>query len=97
MRHLRGIVYDLRNSERSAASALATEARQGRNVSEDSGRPGEALTTRDFARHHGVSVSTVWRWIEEGRVEAFKCPGGYRWRIIVNKSSSQTLANPRKP
>ena len=66
-------------------------------MSEERDRPGEALTTRDFARHHGVHVKTVWRWIEEGRVQAFKCPGGYRWRVVVEKFNAQTIPKPPKP
>ena len=54
------------------------------------------VTTAAFARMHGVTVFTVWRWIAEGKVRAEKSPGGYRWRVKIEKSTTQTLANQSK-
>lgn len=52
-----------------------------------------AVTTATFARIHSVSVFTVRRWIEEGKVQAVKCPSGFRWRVIVEKNTEQTVAD----
>jgi len=37
-----------------------------------------ALTTHQAARLLGVSLPTVVKWIKEGRLEAYKTPGGHR-------------------
>lgn len=36
------------------------------------------LTTRSVARLLGVAVSTAQQWIESGRIESWKTPGGHR-------------------
>lgn len=39
------------------------------------------LTRRDVAERLGVSVQTVYRWQREGRLTAYKGPGGqYRYK-----------------
>jgi excisionase family DNA binding protein len=35
------------------------------------------LTTSDIARHCGVSRKSVIRWIEQGRIKAYRTPGGH--------------------
>jgi excisionase family DNA binding protein len=37
-----------------------------------------ALTTHQAARRLGVSLPTVVNWIKQGRLEAYKTPGGHR-------------------
>lgn len=55
------------------------------------------VTTAAFGAIHGVTAKTVRRWIDEGRpgVEAEKCPGGYRWRVKLKKSITQS--DPKQP
>lgn len=57
---------------------------------------GEVVTVSvlSFARHHDVTVFTVWRWIREGKIAAQKDPGGHRWRIIVKNTPSKTKQTP---
>ncbi len=45
----------------------------------------KALTTGEAAKYCGVSFRTVIRWIEKGRLEAFKLPGRGDNRIPVDK------------
>ena len=40
------------------------------------------LTTGDIARYCNVSLSTVFRWIQEGHVQAYVTPGGHH-RILA--------------
>lgn len=40
--------------------------------------PSQYLTTHDIARLCGVSPGTVVRWIEAGRLNAYRTPGGHR-------------------
>jgi hypothetical protein len=69
------------------------EIREGDGEVSEEDAPAVVTTSR-FARLHGVSIFTVWRWIREGKVSAEKCPGGYRWRVNLKISTEQTLANP---
>lgn len=54
----------------------------------------QTCSTREAARRLGVSVRTVQLWVEEGRLDAWKTPGGHR-RIWV--SSLEALEQPRRP
>lgn len=38
------------------------------------------LTTGDVAKRLGVSIDTVQRWTDEGRIEAVRLPGKRGWR-----------------
>ncbi len=38
--------------------------------------PRELLTIAEVAAHYRVSVSTVYRWVAEGRLEVVRTPGG---------------------
>jgi len=49
-------------------------------------------TTRDASRLLGISVRTAQLWVEEGRLQAWKTPGGHR-RILM--SSVVRLVNER--
>lgn len=40
----------------------------------------EILTTREVAELFRVGQRTVYRWIENDRLEAFQTPGGH-WRV----------------
>jgi excisionase family DNA binding protein len=42
----------------------------------------QTCSTRDAARLLGISVRTAQLWVEEGRLQAWKTPGGHR-RILV--------------
>ena len=44
--------------------------------------PSLTCSTRDAARLLGISVRTAQLWVEEGRLRAWKTPGGHR-RILV--------------
>ena len=44
--------------------------------------PSLTCSTRDAARLLGVSVRTAQLWVEDGRLRAWKTPGGHR-RILV--------------
>ena len=54
------------------------------------------VTSSTYARHNGVTVRAVHRWIEEGKVDAVKSPQGYRWRILIKKSSAETATKADK-
>lgn len=41
-------------------------------------RPGSLLTTHDVARLVQVDASTVSKWIDQGKLKAFRTPGGHR-------------------
>lgn len=40
--------------------------------------PSSTLTTHEVARLCGVSPGTVVRWVESGRLQAYRTPGGHR-------------------
>lgn len=44
--------------------------------------PSQTCSTRDAANLLGISVRTAQLWVEEGRLQAWKTPGGHR-RILV--------------
>jgi excisionase family DNA binding protein len=44
----------------------------------------QVLTTGDVAKHCGVSLSTVFRWIKEGYISAYTTPGGHH-RIVLGE------------
>jgi excisionase family DNA binding protein len=50
-------------------------------------------STRDASRLLGISVRTAQLWVEEGRLQAWKTPGGHR-RILVE--SVQRLVNEQR-
>ncbi|MFO1281371.1 MAG: response regulator [Burkholderiales bacterium] len=58
------------------------------------GRDGATVTTREAAIRLGVSVRTIQLWVEEGRLEAWKTPGGHR---RVYASSVEHLIGERAP
>lgn len=51
-------------------------------------------STREAARQLGVSVRTAQLWVEEGRLNAWKTPGGHR-RILV-ESVGRLLSEQRR-
>jgi excisionase family DNA binding protein len=60
---------------------------------------GDALSPKDFATAMGVSESSVKRWVDDGRIEALRTPGGHR-RIAMGEAvrfvreTGATLARP---
>jgi hypothetical protein len=42
----------------------------------------DCLSPKEFARRNGISVSTVRRYKDAGRI-AFDQPGGYRCRVLI--------------
>lgn len=58
------------------------------------GGDGATVTTREAAIRLGVSVRTIQIWVEEGRLEAWKTPGGHR---RVYASSVDRLIGERAP
>jgi excisionase family DNA binding protein len=59
----------------------------------------EWLTREDFARKHGVSVRTLYRWIQSGEAEVSKTPEGKRYRVKesayvpVDNSENHKISN----
>lgn len=51
-------------------------------------------TTRDAARRLGISIRTAQLWVEEGRLRAWKTPGGHR--RILKESVEQLLEEQRQ-
>jgi excisionase family DNA binding protein len=43
------------------------------------------FTVRGLAEHFGVSVRTVRLWIDEGKINAIKDPGRWRWIILMTE------------
>ena len=43
----------------------------------------EVLTTAEVAERFRVGQRTVYRWIQNGRLDAFQTPGGH-WRVKVD-------------
>lgn len=39
------------------------------------------MTTRQAAERYGVSIETIWNWLKNGTLQAFRVGG--RWRIPV--------------
>jgi hypothetical protein len=57
------------------------------------------LRVYQYAKLRGVSVDTVWIWIEKGRVVAEKDEGGHRWWVIMkknNRKEPETTGGNRK-
>ena len=55
--------------------------------------PSLTCSTRDASRLLGISVRTAQLWVEEGRLQAWKTPGGHR-RILVE--SVDRLVNEQR-
>lgn len=53
----------------------------------------ETCSTRDAAKMLGISVRTAQMWVEEGRLRAWKTPGGHR-RIL--RESVETILRKRQ-
>jgi len=49
----------------------------------------EVLTAAEAAREAGCSVRTIWNWIEAGKVDVVRTPGGRRF--IFKDSLWKTL------
>lgn len=56
--------------------------------------PTLTCSTRDASRLLGISVRTAQLWVEEGRLQAWKTPGGHR-RILV-KSVERLVSEQRR-
>lgn len=54
----------------------------GKPPTEIGGR--EVLTATDAAREAGCSVRTIWNWVNAGKVEIIRTPGG---RPLIYKDS----------
>jgi excisionase family DNA binding protein len=39
------------------------------------------LKPSEVAKHYGVGIATVWRWMRFGKIRAEQLPGGKGWRI----------------
>jgi excisionase family DNA binding protein len=40
--------------------------------------PRASYSVREYAQAHGVGVSTVWRWLAQGKLASTKLPSGVR-------------------
>ena len=56
----------------------------GMQMTQERGIMKPALTTGDVARYCSVSLSTVFRWVREGILDAYTTPGGHH-RILVGE------------
>ena len=60
----------------------------------------ETCSTRDAAKALGISVRTAQMWVEEGRLRAWKTPGGHRRILresvdaILRKRQQETAGTP---
>jgi excisionase family DNA binding protein len=54
----------------------------------------ETLTTRETAALLGASVRTIQLWVEDGRLQAWKTPGGHR--RVLRSSIEEMLENRRR-
>lgn len=54
----------------------------------------ETLTTRETAKLLGASVRTIQLWVEDGRLKAWKTPGGHR--RVLRSSVEEMLLNRRR-
>ena len=62
----------------------------------------EILTVREVAEYFKLSRTTIWRWCNEGKLQAFKVGRGWRIhrseveRIVGQNSGSMNEANEEK-
>ncbi len=54
----------------------------------------DTLTTRETAKLLGASVRTIQLWVEDGRLNAWKTPGGHR--RVLRSSVEEMLANRQR-
>lgn len=54
----------------------------------------DTLTTRETAKLLSASVRTIQLWVEDGRLKAWKTPGGHR--RVLRTSVEEMLANRRR-
>jgi hypothetical protein len=51
--------------------------------------PSKHLSVKEFGATHGLSVSTVWRYIRDGKLP-FSQPGGRRHRVTIPEDAVLT-------
>lgn len=44
-----------------------------------------SVTVQQFAEMERKHPNTVYRWIEEGKLDAERDPGGWGWKIFLNR------------
>lgn len=55
--------------------------------------PRASYSVREYAAAHGVGVSTVWRWLAQGRLQSTKLPSGVR---RIPASEFNRVAEPQQ-
>jgi len=54
----------------------------------------EILTVREVAEYFKLSRTTIWRWCNEGKLQAFKVGRGWRiHRSEIEKITGQSIQN----